>query len=75
MLFVSAADGPRAVHAALGTYTKWVQTVALLEVLHVLLGLLRSALPTTALQVASRLLLVWGVCDRFAAPQDRKSVV
>jgi len=47
-----------------------VQTLAVLEIVHIVLGLLRSSLPTTVLQVASRLLLVWGVCDRYAAPQQ-----
>jgi len=62
--------GPTHVHEALGDYTKWVQTLAVLEIVHIVLGLLRSSLPTTVLQVASRLLLVWGVCDRYAAPQQ-----
>lgn len=41
----------------------------MLEVVHLCLGLLRSSLPTTAIQVSSRMLLVWGICDRFSAPQ------
>lgn len=42
-----------------------VQSLALLEVIHVIVGLVRSPLPTTAMQVASRLLLVWGIVARF----------
>lgn len=61
--------GPTAIHAHLGTYTKYIQTLAILEIVHIALGLLRSSLPTTIIQVSSRLLLVWGVCDRFDAPQ------
>ncbi|KAI0046079.1 PTPLA-domain-containing protein [Auriscalpium vulgare] len=57
-------------YAAVGDTTKYVQSAALLEVLHVLLGLVRSPLPTTAMQVASRLFLVWGVADRFPAAQQ-----
>lgn len=38
------------------------QTAAILEVLHSALRIIRAPLLTTALQVASRLLLVWGVC-------------
>lgn len=53
----------------LGEWTKWTQTLAVLEVLHVALGLLRSSLFTTVIQIASRLLLVWGVCDRYMAPR------
>lgn len=44
-----------------GTQTAFVQSFAILEVLHVMLGWVRSSLPTTASQVASRLFLVWGV--------------
>ncbi|KAI5807049.1 tyrosine phosphatase-like protein [Geopyxis carbonaria] len=58
--------GAEHIHAAVGEYTKWVQTLAVLEIVHISAGLLKSSLPTTVLQVASRLLLVWGVCDRFA---------
>ena len=53
----------------LGEWTKWTQTLAVLEVLHVALGLLHSSLFTTVIQIASRLLLVWGVCDRYNAPR------
>ena len=30
-------------------------------------GLIRSALPTTILQVSSRILLIWGICIPYAA--------
>lgn len=52
---------------AVGELTKWVQTGAALEVLHSLLGFVRSPVQTTAMQVASRLYLVWGIADRFAS--------
>ncbi|KAI0259252.1 protein-tyrosine phosphatase-like protein, partial [Gloeopeniophorella convolvens] len=42
---------------------------AALEVLHVLLGLVRSPLPTTAVQVGSRLYSVWGLAARFSSAQ------
>ncbi|KAA8909000.1 tyrosine phosphatase-like protein [Sphaerosporella brunnea] len=61
--------GASNLHSSLGTYTKYVQTLAILEILHLLLGLLKSSLVTTIIQVSSRLLLVWGVCDLFSAPQ------
>ena len=41
----------------------YVQTAALFEVLHSLLGWVRAPLMTTAMQVASRLFLVWAVND------------
>jgi len=42
-----------------------VQTCAILEVVHVLLGWVRSPLQTTAMQVASRLWIVWGIVQQF----------
>lgn len=42
------------------------QSLAVLEVLHSLTGLVRAPVATTAMQVASRLLLVWGVMYPFA---------
>jgi very-long-chain (3R)-3-hydroxyacyl-CoA dehydratase len=40
---------------------KIVQTLAAVELLHAALGLVRSGLITTALQLSSRLFVVWGV--------------
>ena len=40
---------------------KVLQTAALLEVVHAALGLVRSPLATTALQVFARLLVLWGI--------------
>ncbi|POY73083.1 hypothetical protein BMF94_3921 [Rhodotorula taiwanensis] len=48
-----------------GEVVKWVQTSALLEVVHAASGLVRSPIGTTVAQVASRLALVWGVCEIF----------
>ncbi|ORE09777.1 PTPLA-domain-containing protein [Rhizopus microsporus var. microsporus] len=39
----------------------YVQTAALFEVLHSVLGFVRAPIMTTLMQVASRLFLVWGV--------------
>jgi len=52
-------------YTRVGTQTAFVQTAAILEVLHVLLGLVRSSLLTTAMQVSSRLVLVWAITERF----------
>ncbi|KAI5121580.1 hypothetical protein M0805_000759 [Coniferiporia weirii] len=52
-------------YAAVGPETTLVQSVALLEVLHAALGWVRSPVQTTAMQVASRLFLVWGVAEQF----------
>ncbi|KAG6862235.1 hypothetical protein C0995_002166 [Termitomyces sp. Mi166 len=53
-------------YTRVGTPTAAVQSLALMEVLHVLVGWVRSPLQTTAAQVASRLFLVWGVVEQFA---------
>ncbi|GFZ50261.1 3-hydroxyacyl-CoA dehydratase [Saitozyma sp. JCM 24511] len=47
----------------LGCLTKWTQTLAVMEVVHSLLGWVRSPVGTTAAQVASRLWTVWGVVE------------
>ncbi|KAL3490818.1 tyrosine phosphatase-like protein [Aspergillus germanicus] len=52
------------------TYTPLLQvtqSLALLEILHSLIGFVRAPLFTTALQVASRIFLVWGVLYPFNA--------
>lgn len=41
------------------------QSLALLEVLHSLVGIVRAPFVTTAMQVASRLLVVWGILAQF----------
>ncbi|KAI0329694.1 PTPLA-domain-containing protein [Cubamyces sp. BRFM 1775] len=52
-------------YARVGKQTAFVQSWAALEVLHVLLGWVRSPLVTTLIQVGSRLYLVWGVTYLF----------
>ncbi|RMD41933.1 hypothetical protein DV735_g3152, partial [Chaetothyriales sp. CBS 134920] len=50
---------------ALFPLLKWTQTLALLEILHSLVGLVRASPVTTAMQVTSRLVVLWGVLDRY----------
>lgn len=50
---------------AVGWQTAVVQSFAILEIFHALLGWVRSPLSTTAMQVSSRLILVWAIADRF----------
>ncbi|KAL9943284.1 hypothetical protein D7B24_006286 [Verticillium nonalfalfae] len=57
--------GPDFVHLGVGDWTRWTQTMAGMEVLHALLGVVRSPVPTTLMQVLSRYLLVWGVVWPF----------
>ncbi|KAL8763219.1 MAG: hypothetical protein Q9184_000937 [Pyrenodesmia sp. 2 TL-2023] len=59
--------GHESIYEAAGDITKWTQTVAVLEILHSAFGLVRSPLPMTALQVSSRLFLVWAIVDHFPA--------
>lgn len=50
---------------ALFTLLKWTQTLALLEIVHATIGLVRASPITTAMQVASRIAVVWIVLDRY----------
>ncbi|OSD06751.1 PTPLA-domain-containing protein [Trametes coccinea BRFM310] len=54
-------------YARVGRQTAFVQSWAALEVVHVLLGWVRSPLVTTLIQVGSRLYLVWGITYQFPA--------
>lgn len=53
-----------------GPQTALVQTFAVLEVFHVLLGWVRSPIQTTAMQVSSRLFLIWGITEQFPAVSE-----
>lgn len=57
--------GVESVYEGAGDFTKWAQTVAVLEIVHSAFGLVRSPLLTTFMQVASRILIVWGVVNQF----------
>ncbi|KAL9085144.1 MAG: hypothetical protein Q9159_004870 [Coniocarpon cinnabarinum] len=54
------------VYNIVGDFARNTQSLALLEVVHSLMGLVRAPVMTTGMQVASRLLLVWGVVNPFA---------
>ncbi|KAK0551272.1 hypothetical protein OC845_002284 [Tilletia horrida] len=51
----------------LGGIVTFVQSFAVLEVVHAALGLVRSPVGTTAIQVGSRLFSVWGVAERYSS--------
>ncbi|KKK15118.1 hypothetical protein P175DRAFT_0470051 [Aspergillus ochraceoroseus IBT 24754] len=51
------------------------QSLAALEILHSLLGIVRAPFLTTAMQVASRLFVVWGVLFLFHEQGDGRGVV
>lgn len=51
--------------SSVGGLLAFTQSLAVLEIVHAATGLVRSPVPTTAIQVFSRMLLVWGVSERF----------
>jgi very-long-chain (3R)-3-hydroxyacyl-CoA dehydratase len=67
-LLIHGSDSYATLYPVIGDTLRWVQTAALLEILHSLLGLVRSPVGTTVVQVSSRLLLVWGICYPFQVP-------
>ncbi|SNX81318.1 related to PHS1 - essential 3-hydroxyacyl-CoA dehydratase of the ER membrane [Melanopsichium pennsylvanicum] len=53
-------------HTFVGSVVALVQSLAVLEVIHAAIGWVRSPVATTAIQVASRLFMVWGVTERYS---------
>jgi very-long-chain (3R)-3-hydroxyacyl-CoA dehydratase len=60
------------VYPIVGQELIYVQTLALFEVVHALIGLVRTPIGTTVMQVASRILLTWGILHLFPYPQVRQ---
>lgn len=60
-----AHDHLYGLHEALQPLLTVTQSLAILEVLHSLVGIVRASPLTTAMQVASRILVVWGVVGMF----------
>ncbi|KAI1268570.1 tyrosine phosphatase-like protein [Xylariaceae sp. FL1019] len=52
-------------YPAVGEFCKWTQTLAGMEVLHSVFGIVRAPLFTTFMQVFSRYAIVWGITDLF----------
>ncbi|CAJ2505900.1 Uu.00g000300.m01.CDS01 [Anthostomella pinea] len=61
----NAMRGHQYAYPAAGEFCKWTQTLAGMEVLHSLLGIVRAPLFTTFMQVFSRYAIVWGITDQF----------
>lgn len=61
---VSALLGGSYGYHNLGPAVVWTQTGALLEVVHAALGIVKSSPVTVAMQVASRIWMVWGVVEQ-----------
>ncbi|KAI1173272.1 tyrosine phosphatase-like protein [Nemania sp. FL0916] len=62
---INAMRGPQLAYPAVGEFCKWTQTLAGMEVLHSLFGIVRAPLFTTFMQVFSRYAIVWGVTNLF----------
>jgi very-long-chain (3R)-3-hydroxyacyl-CoA dehydratase len=73
VLTTNYIKGPSFVYLSTGEFAKWTQTLAGMEVLHSLFGIVRAPIFTTFMQVFSRYAIVWGVTDMF--PQLARSPV
>ncbi|CAN3371406.1 hypothetical protein DIURU_005122 [Diutina rugosa] len=66
VLFITVVLGGLGGQPLLFDKTSWVliavQSLAIIEVYNAATGIVRSPIFTTAMQVASRLLIVWGIC-------------
>ena len=63
------------IYDALFNLLRATQTIALLEVVHAAIGLVRASPVTTAMQVASRIMLVWGVLTPYPEIIATKNVL
>lgn len=67
LLLILPLHGRQKTFQSINPFLRTTQTLACLEILHAVFGLVRAAVTTTAMQVASRLLLVWGILYQFPA--------
>ena len=63
-------ESPTKIYSAVELPLQVFQTLAVLEVVHALLGVVRSNVFVTAFQVASRVFLVWPILAVFAESQS-----
>jgi len=66
---------PTEIFPVIATELKIFQTLAILEVVHSAIGLVRSPPVVTAVQVSSRLFLVWGVTNLVEEAQHSVGVI
>ncbi len=71
---VSAGDSPATLWSKLRDPLTYVQTAAIMEVVHAATSVVPSPLPIVAAQVASRLLLVWAYTRPYTACQAHWSL-
>lgn len=57
--------GPALVPLVINDWARYTQTLALMEIVHALTGVVPAPVFTTGMQVASRLILVWGISYPF----------
>ncbi|KAI1330451.1 tyrosine phosphatase-like protein [Xylariaceae sp. FL0255] len=62
---INVMRGHQFAYPVVGEFCKWTQTLAGMEVLHSLFGIVRAPILTTFMQVFSRYAIVWGVTDLF----------
>ncbi|GKZ30387.1 hypothetical protein AbraIFM66950_008957 [Aspergillus brasiliensis] len=60
-------QSPQTTYATLEPWTRWTQTIAILEILHAKLGLTRSPIFTTFTQIFARSVQVWAI--NYAYPE------
>ncbi|KAM5577055.1 hypothetical protein ABKV19_007746 [Rosa sericea] len=63
-------SGPEQVYNAVERPLQFAQSAAFLEILHGLVGLVRSPITATLPQISSRLFLVWGILWSFPETQS-----
>ena len=61
---------PAQLYDVVGTWARWTQTLALMEIMHSLVGVVRAPVFTTFLQVASRVVLIWGIVENFPVERE-----
>ncbi|OJZ86714.1 hypothetical protein ASPFODRAFT_46208 [Aspergillus luchuensis CBS 106.47] len=66
-IILSPFQSPQTTYATLEPWTRWTQTIAILEILHAALGLTRSPIFTTFTQIFARSVQVWAI--NYAYPE------
>jgi very-long-chain (3R)-3-hydroxyacyl-CoA dehydratase len=65
MILALLDDGHEAVYAAIERHLLFAQTAAIMEILHSILGLVRSPVSSTLPQITGRLFMIWGILRSF----------
>ncbi|CAI9721039.1 Hypothetical predicted protein [Octopus vulgaris] len=72
---IAGISSTKGLYTSLGPMVKIFQTGAVLEVLHVAIGIVKSNLRMTFFQVFSRLFVVWGIMQHVPEAQENVGVV